>query len=282
MKAALVQGPNPRAVDGVFTVRAWLEEQGVGTVIIDARGYTDGDPDNPRFLADALEVRTSELVIVFGGDGTTLCAARLVGYSQIPILSFNFGHLGFLSSDSNGRMIDRVETVLSGEVYPVRHTALDVDVLLADGSGKRCFALNEALLTRGAGGHVISFSVNVNGVEIYKARGDGILVSTATGSTAYALSAGGPIVSPDFKGSIIVPVSCHTLRARPILTGQSDTVEVKLDMGVSEDPVCFLDGQPLHETPAGITVSRGSGDVLLYRFEENAFYQTVHDSFFEG
>lgn len=282
MKISLVVSPlNTRAKDGAFTVAAWLSSQGIAIEMIDEYRDEPNDLQNPLFADDVVRVEGSDMVVAFGGDGTTLRAARLVGYREIPIVSFNFGHLGFLSSGPGDGMIDMLTTALAGEVQPNRRATLDVEARFADGTTKSFFALNETVFGRGNSGRVIEFSWSINGVPIAHMSGDGILVATATGSTAYALSAGSPIVAPSHMGLIVTPVAPHTLSSRPVVTGPADCIEIDIDDKTIGDAALFIDGNKYENSAlTNMTVRRGEADILLVHFSRNDFYKNMAESFF--
>ena len=146
----------------------------------------------------------------------------------------------------------------------------------------RKFALNEIAITRGAYGDMIQFDMGVSGHHIDKIYGDGVVVSTATGSTGYALSAGGPIVSPDYKGMICVPIAPHTIQARAFMTSPSDVVEIELDHDRPADPGIFVDGKivSINGRLESVSVHRGSGDILLLDYGPESFYNSVSRVFY--
>lgn len=148
---------------------------------------------------------------------------------------------------------------------------------------RQFFALNEAAITRGAMGRIIELTLNVSGVDVARMRGDGLVVSTATGSTAYALSAGGPLVSPGFKGMIAVPLAPHTLRSRAVVTDASDVIEVGFDdADAFREATLFVDGDivPLDAPLRKIYVQCAPFDVTLLRADGASFYDRISKDFF--
>jgi len=274
---------NPRARDGVHTIRGWLLEQGFEVELIENIVVPDSVDDEKMTLVEQEKVAGSQLVVSCGGDGTTLRAARLVGYSEIPIVSFNYGHLGFLSSSDETGVIDKLTTVLAGEIRPAHRSTIQASVVYADGTETSYFALNEVALARGDSGRIVEFSLGIDGQHIANMRGDGIVVATATGSTAYALSAGGPIISPAYQGLCAVPIAPHTLTARPIVTGPSDVVEVdRIETPVAEANL-YVDGRkPSIVIPEHLEVRRGPGDILFMQFGVDDYYRMVSHTFYRG
>lgn len=274
---------NPRAHDGMHTIRAWLLAQGIEVELVEGI-FSSGSQDDEKMLdEERAKVAGSHLVVSCGGDGTTLRSARLVGYDEIPIVSLNYGHLGFLASSDEDGVIDKLTTALSGELQPIRRATIAADVVYADGETASYFALNEVVLARGDSGRIVEFSLGVNGQHIANMRGDGIVIATATGSTAYALSAGGPIVSPAYQGLCAVPIAPHTLTARPLLTGPADAIEVDHISTPFAEANLFVDGcKPSASLPEHMTVRRGPGDVLLFQFGAGDFYRMVSRTFYRG
>ena len=231
------------AVDSGLRLELWLNRQGAEVVWAqDQRSKIVAQPD----------IEGCDLVISLGGDGTLLRAARIVGYREIPILGLSYGHVGFLTaaSPSERDVISVVSDALAGELHVSRRATLDVDVVGEAGeeapSTVNTFALNDLALTRGPLSDMVEFDITVSGHHIDRLRGDGVVVSTATGSTGYALSAGGPVVAPSNRGLLVVPIAVHALASRPIVTGQDDWVDIDLRPcreGLEDDPSIQLDGE---------------------------------------
>jgi NAD+ kinase len=181
-------------------------------------------------------------------------------------------------------MREATEAALAGEARIERRATLTARVTM-DGREVGVYrALNEVVVTRGASGRVIALEVAVGGHHLATLRADGLVVATATGSTAYALSAGGPIVASGFGGLVVVPVAPHTLSARAVLTDPHDVVEVSLPDPVRADACVLVDGSttPCRRSIERVTVARGEHDVLLVRTDGRDFYETVAREFFGG
>lgn len=278
MKVLLV--PNysrPQARDGAHTLAEWLEGEGVEVVWA---------PDKKLFPNKPAETDGVGLVVSLGGDGTLLRAARIVGYSEIPIVGLSYGHLGFLTSGGPESLIEVVSSALAGEMHASHRATLDIAVEFdkPDGSTevRHTFALNDLALTHGIKGDMIEFDVSVSGHHIDRLRGDGFVIGTATGSTGYALAAGGPIVTPEFKGLVCVPVAPHSIRARAFLTAPSDVVELSISPDRKPERLFFADGQPLGDSTTGerATVRRGPGDLILLDRSSKSFYESVSRVFY--
>lgn len=282
MKVLLVPNHSyPEALDACYMLTVYLNGEGFETIV--ASDYREGTA-----FCDSFDPTDVCLAISLGGDGTILRTARIVEYSEIPILGLSFGHLGFLTGAGNEGIIATVSEALAGELYVSRRATLDVKVVSQDEGGNEheshWFALNEVSVTRGDSGKMLSFDLLVNGIKLDKIRGDGIIVATATGSTGYALSAGGPIVSPDFRGMICVPIAPHTLSSRAVVGASSDVVRIDFDGCAGLDRSTYLDGVKVetNELTTHVEVQRGPGDILLLNRNLDAFYSSVAKVFYGG
>lgn len=288
---------NKQALDASLLLSAYLGSQGIGLQMVDSATLMD----RPfAHLAEVGAADGSDLAIVLGGDGTLLHTARLLQGSATPILGINFGHMGFLTNDSEDGVIELVSRALADELLLERRTNLRIDVVcvgefdpyapasygeeeVTSVPARSFFALNEIAITRGALGRIIDLSLNIADTPIADIRGDGLVVATATGSTAYALSAGGPLVAPGYNGTIVVPIAPHTLRARAILASANDTVCITLDdKDGNREATLFLDGDMLPcESPVHrVYVSRGAVPTSLLRTEVGGFYRHAAETFF--
>jgi NAD+ kinase len=270
---------NPDAVQATCELSTWLLGQGFEPVLSTEDAAGVGLADLGVAPADIGE---PVLVVALGGDGTILKAVHLLGEVEVPVLGVKFGRLGFLSGASSGSMRDAVATALSGEASIERRATLHAEVVMEGRTVGSYRALNEVVLTRGGSPRVVAPTLSVDGHRLAELRVDGIIVATATGSTAYALSAGGPIVAPGFGGMVIVPVSAHTLNARPIVTDPQATVEISLPDASRAEACIIVDGEvmPCRRTIERVTVSRGSHDVLLVKLGGRDFYETISAEFF--
>lgn len=267
------------ALESARRLEDWLLDQGVDVSWArDGRPFPDAEDD----------ASGCDLVVSLGGDGTLLRAARIVGYSGVPVLGISYGHLGFLTAAGPDDLLDTVRDALAGELHVSRRATLDIacEFERPDGTGyaRRSFALNDFALSRGGMGDMVEFDVSVSGKHIDRLRGDGFVVSTATGSTGYALAAGGPIVTPEFTGMVCVPIAPHTILARAFLTAPSDVVEIEMSPERPAMRHFFADGRPIRreEGSCGVraTVRRGPGDLVLLDRSPQSFYDSVSRVFY--
>ena len=272
---------NPTAAAAAVELAIWLQGRGLTPILAanDAAGCGLADLAVPP-----TEIGEPVLAVALGGDGTILKTVHLLGEVEIPVLGVKFGRLGFLSGAAPGSMREAVETALAGESKLERRATLTAEVVMEGRSVGRYRALNEVVVSRGASARVVALDVAVDGHRVFATRADGVIVATATGSTAYARSAGGPVIAPDFGGMVVVPVAPHTLAARSLVTGSADAVEITLPDPTRSDACVVVDGDPTpcRRSIERVTVTRGDHDVLLVKLDGRDFYQTVSEEFFGG
>ncbi len=187
-----------------------------------------------------------DLIIILGGDGTLLDAARSLSDYDIPILGINLGRLGFLVDISPNEMQQKVPEILSGEYTDEPRNLLEAKVSLDDKIIFNEKALNDIVIHKINVARMIEFEVYINKSFVYAQRSDGLIISTPTGSTAYALSGGGPILHPALSALTLVPICPHTLSNRPIVIGMENEIEIKLVPGRFEGLQISCDGQENH------------------------------------
>jgi NAD+ kinase len=187
-------------------------------------------------------VADSDLVIVLGGDGTVLAVARAIGERATPILGVNLGRLGFLTDTAPESALAVVEAALRGECATSERSRLEVAWTRPDGTGERELVLNDAVVTKGTAlARMIDLEVRVESALVASYRSDGLIVATPTGSTAYNLSAGGPLVAPDLPAIVLTPICPHTLSQRPLVL--PDHVQIDVALRSASDAELTLDGQ---------------------------------------
>jgi NAD+ kinase len=218
----------------------------------------------------------SDLVIAIGGDGTLLHAARNVAARGVPLVGINRGRLGFLTDVSPEHMRDALDAILAGDYLSERR------LMLAAASSKHTakaglFALNDIVLQRGDTGRLLDFTTDVDGAYVNTHRGDGLIVATPTGSTAYALSCGGPIIQPNVDALVMVPICPHTLSDRPLVLPSSSEIRVTLDHAGGSEAHVVCDGESLARMAAGdvLTISLAKQTVTLLHPREYNYYELL-------
>jgi NAD+ kinase len=183
-----------------------------------------------------------DVVMVLGGDGTFLSVARLYSSTEIPFLGVNLGRLGFLTEVEVADLESSLEKLVSKQFFIERRAMLSVRVMRKDMEVEQTFALNEVTVAKGPLARIIHLDVEVDNARVGCYHGDGLIVSTPTGSTGYSLSAGGPIVSPNVNVMVITPICPHTLHARPIVVSREAQIAVDV-MSPHQEIVLTVDGQ---------------------------------------
>jgi NAD+ kinase len=191
-------------------------------------GEAGGLPGGVRALPLAEFIARADLMIAIGGDGTLLYAAGLVAEHDIPLLGINRGRLGFLTDVLPQDMVSSLDAVLAGQCEADRRPLLQARLFSPQGVEASRFALNDVVFNRLETGRMLSFETRIDGRYVNSHGGDGMVVATATGSTAYALSCGGPIVEPRLDVLVVAPISPHTLSDRPILVSGSSQIDIQL------------------------------------------------------
>jgi len=193
----------------------------------------------------------ADLVIAVGGDGTLLYAARLVVHQSVPLLGVNRGRVGFLTDVLPEDMLESVDLALEGRLEADARPLLAARLKSAAGTVAQAFALNDVVMQKHDTGRTLDFETRINGQFVNSHGGDGIIVATGTGSTAYALSCGGPIVEPHLAALVIAPICAHTMSDRPIVVSSSAVIEVLLAERADTQAHVICDGAVLGEFAAG-------------------------------
>jgi len=221
---------------------------------------------------------SADLLLVLGGDGTLLAAARALGEKPVPILPVNLGQLGFLTSVKLDEMYAILEEVLSGKHRISERTQLQATVTRDGAAIGTYFALNDAVLTKTTLARIMDFDLSIDGAFVCKYRADGLILATPTGSTAYSLSAGGPIVYPLLDAFIITPICTHQLTNRPLVIPDKANVEVRF--GPEEQTFYLtLDGQIGVELHTGdmVTLKKAARKVLLVRPMRKSYFEILRN-----
>jgi NAD+ kinase len=238
--AGIICKPIPEMVTTVVPpLREWLRARQVETFLDPRTATTLGTGSSQTREEMAHRV---DLLIVLGGDGTLLAAARALHGHPIPILAVNLGGLGFLTSVTLDELYPVLETVLNGNHRTNERMMLDAEIVHANKPSEVQCALNDAVANKAALARMLDFDVAVDGNHVGRYRADGLIVATPTGSTAYSLAAGGPIIQPTLDAFVITPICPHMLTNRPLVV--PDTAKVELDFVELGEPVFLtLDGQ---------------------------------------
>lgn len=216
-----------------------------------------------------------DLVVVLGGDGTLLHAARALGDSGVPLVGVNRGRLGFLTDIARDEAVARLGEILDGRYQEEQRFMLEAVVMRNGEEAARMQAFNEVVLSKGDTGSLIEFDVSVNDEYVYTQRSDGMLVATPTGSTAYSLSANGPILHPTVQCIALVPLAPHALTARPVTLPNSCRIEIVLLE--PQEAGIFFDGHGRFPAKPGdrLLITRAPGAVRLLHPEHYSYFSML-------
>jgi NAD+ kinase len=258
----------------VLTLIDWLTARGLSVVL---EKETAG-------LAPAAAVASAhktdlpgqvDALIVLGGDGTLLSMARAVGDLGVPMLGVNLGGLGFLTATTLDEMLPALEAMLAGDMAVEERMVLAARLVRAGQVTGEYIALNDVVITKSAMSRIIDLAVSVDGRHATAYRADGLIISTPTGSTAYNLSAGGPILFPTMDAVVLTPIAPHTLSNRPIVLPGTQRIDVTLR--VDQEVMLTMDGQvgvPLRERDV-VEVQKARARIRLMRFETKDFFSVL-------
>ena len=220
-----------------------LQERGISVLVEELTAGISEAPDLRCWESCSFSVigERADIAIVIGGDGTMLNAARQLARHRVPLVGVNQGHLGFMTDIARNDMLTCVDDLLAGRFTPENRMLLAGEIRRAGQTVASNLALNEVVVDKGAIGRLIEFELFIDGEFLFSLRSDGLIVSTPTGSTAYSLSANGPILHPRVRGIALIPLCPHSLTNRPLLVGDESEMEVRI-VRASDSRVHF-DGQ---------------------------------------
>jgi NAD+ kinase len=242
----IISKPRRKALEPLLpSLLEWLKQRKIQTILdeetVSTLNAAAGSLDVPVLPRSELASK-SDLILVMGGDGTLLAAARGAHGCDVPILAVNLGSLGFLTAVTVGELYDTLEDVIEGKHQVEYRKMLQVSVGRSQKPIETYHALNDAVLNKGAISRMLDFEAYVDGQFVTQIKADGVIVSTPTGSTAYSLAAGGPIVHPSVDAFLLTPICPHTLTNRPLLVPDRSRIEIVLKTE-AEAVYLTVDGQ---------------------------------------
>jgi NAD+ kinase len=239
-----------RVADCMLSLAAHFQARGVQALVDPEVGLALQAGNVVACPEQAFATR-ADLIVAIGGDGTLLYAARLVAGHSVPLLGINRGRLGFLTDVSPSSMLEDVDSVLAGRYGEDRRSLLAATLQRSDGKKARALALNDVVVNKWETGHTMDFETSIDGRFVNSHGGDGIVIATATGSTAYALSCGGPIVEPDLDVWVLAPICPHTLSDRPIVVRAGSKIQLRLSDRFESRAQVTCDGRALGDLEQG-------------------------------
>ena len=283
----IVLTPNPyrdRNFENVEQAVEILQAAGVETKVclpFDVDKYFEL-PKDLKFYDLNREIKNADMLICFGGDGTILHSSKIATRHHVPILGVNMGTMGFMA-ELEATELPMLARIAQGDYRIEKRMMLRVTV---QNDGREVFcetALNDAAITKGAVARVIQMSVECDGVEALDCSGDGILISTPTGSTAYSMSAGGPIVEPQAQNIIITPICAHAFQAKGIVTAPWRTITVRLGKLGRRNAFLSVDGGRAFRLNIGdvVTVRRAEQETRLVRLKDTSFFEILNNKFYD-
>jgi NAD+ kinase len=280
-RVGLVAKQGLEAAAGVLAELAgWLEARGVTPVFETETAVLAGLPANrPTATREELPA-LCDLLVLLGGDGTLIGMAGRIAHAgvDVPIAGVNFGSLGFLTEITLDELYGTLEAVLDGKGSVDTRTMLRAQLVRGGKACEERLALNDAVITKGAMSRIIDLSVSVGEQPVMRVRADGLIVATATGSTAYNLAAGGPIVHPAIDALLLTPIAPHMLTNRPVVIPGSSVVTVKPIMnGANDEVFVTIDGQWGHRLEADdvVVIERAERRLRLVRTATRSYFDVL-------
>jgi NAD+ kinase len=232
---------------------------------------------NISFFPEAGLGSEVDLLVAIGGDGNLLRATRCVAGHDVPLIGINRGRLGFLTDVKPDQMLAALDVVLDGDYLAEERMMLSARIRGPNGDSASLNALNDVVLQKAASGRILDFVTTVDGHYVNTHGGDGLIVASPTGSTAYALSCGGPIIRPDVAALVMVPICPHTLSDRPLVIQSSSKIEVRLPAGRDSGAEVTCDGEPLGPLDATriLEISAATETVTLLHPRDYNYYELL-------
>ena len=221
---------SPEIAKPLLELGGFLSARGVRVLVDRLTASHIGDSKYPVLTLEEIG-RDADLAIVLGGDGTMLNIARTLAPFDVALVGVNQGRLGFLTDISLDTMFETIGSILEGKYVTEERMLLEADVFSVDQPVCSVLAFNDAVIAKGLKGSMIEFEVRIDGRFLYSLRADGLIVTTPTGSTAYALSSGGPIIHPSLSAMALVPICPHTFSGRPIVISSDSLIEIIIKSG---------------------------------------------------
>ncbi|GAA1778791.1 MAG: NAD kinase [Actinobacteria bacterium] len=279
----VVHPRRPDAASLAAEVIARLDAAGV-TVLLDPLSADVLDPGTRALVHLATgpdPAAGCELVLVLGGDGTILRGAEWSRSAHAPLLGVNLGHVGFLAETEREHAHASIDRILDRDYAVTERMTLDVIAHVDGVEVARTFALNEATVEKAARERMLELTVEIDGRPISTWGCDGVVMATPTGSTAYAFSAGGPVIWPDVEAMLVVPISAHALFSRPMVLSPRSLLAVDIVAGTEGHGALWCDGRRAVDLPAGarVEVCRGAHPVLLARLIDQPFTDRLVEKF---
>ncbi|MGC2109078.1 MAG: NAD(+)/NADH kinase [Candidatus Korobacteraceae bacterium] len=269
---AIISKPSkPELASILPELLAWFRKRGYALYLDqETARYTNGEEVVPR---KELGAKHPDFALVLGGDGTLLSAARALAHEDVPILGVNLGSLGFLTEVPLAEMYSTLEAVDGGHCPVEERSVLDCSLVRGPDTLARHFALNDVVVNKSAISRLVDFDLLINGAFVFNYKADGVIIATPTGSTAYSLAAGGPVMMPSVESFVVTPVCPHALTHRPLVVTDKAQIELRVETG-AEEAFLSIDGQ------IGMPVKQGDR-VLCHRATHTVKLMRIRRTFFD-
>lgn len=266
----VVKPGHAEALATAAEISDWLEERNIARSGEPLSAMADAGDDAAALDAD--------LIVVLGGDGTMIATARMIGERDVPVLGINYGGLGYLTDFRIEELFPALEAVLAGDYKIDRRVMLDAELSHDDEVTAHGRVLNDVVINKAALARIIEIEVNLDGLFVNSFRSDGLIVSTPTGSTAYNLSAGGPIIYPSMNAVVLTPICPFTLTNRPIVVPDAAEIELRLK-DENEGVVLTFDGQTGYPLEAGdrVTIRKSATTFNLVKPANRNYFDVLRN-----
>jgi len=270
--AAIISKPSKQELATILPdLLGWFRQRGYQICMDEETArYTNGEQVVSR---EEIGKRHPDFALVLGGDGTLLSAARAVAHEGVPILAVNLGSLGFLTEIPLNELYVALEAVDQGQCPVELRSVLDCRLMRREACISRNFALNDVVVNKSAISRLVQFDLYIDDNFVFQYKADGVIIATPTGSTAYSLAAGGPVLMPSVEAFVVTPVCPHSLTHRPLVVTEKSQIELRVETGV-EQAYLSIDGQ------VGLPVQQGDR-VLCQRAAHKVKLMRVRRTFFE-
>jgi NAD+ kinase len=283
-RVGLIAKQRVEAAAGVLAdLAAWLEARQIDVVFETDTAQLAGVPRRHETTSKEELPTACDLIVLLGGDGTLIGMARRIARAavDVPIAGVNFGSLGFLTEITLDELYPSLDLVLGGEAEIEERMMLRAQTLRGGRVHADELVLNDVVTTRAALSRIIELPVSVNGRPVMRVRADGLIVATPTGSTAYNLAAGGPIIHPVVDAVLLTPIAPHMLTNRPLVVAGTSEITVEPDMNGNEEVFVTFDGQSGHALTAGdvLTIRRAERPLRLVRSSSRSYFDVLRQKF---
>jgi NAD+ kinase len=270
--AAIISKPWKKELAGILPeLLGWFRQRDYQLYMDEETArYTNGEQVISR---EEIGRKHPEFALVLGGDGTLLSAARAVAHEGVPILAVNLGSLGFLTEVPLNELYAALEAVDRGECPVEERSVLDCRLVRSEECIARNFALNDVVVNKSAISRLVEFDLYIDNNFVFQYKADGVIIATPTGSTAYSLAAGGPVLMPSVDAFVVTPVCPHSLTHRPLVVTETSQIELRVETG-EEQAFLSIDGQ------VGVPVQQGDR-VLCQRAEHKVKLMRIRRTFFD-